>query len=332
MAVGETTEQRIRARGWGGVDSRILGYLLVLAAAALWGSLGIIYNTLKDMGVPVAVTVFYRACFAALGLFAYLALRNRQGLRLPRRHFGLLLGYALIGITLFYTIYGLSTVVNSVAVAAVLMYTAPAFVTLFSWRFWGERLGGSKLAALLLTFVGVALVAQLYDARQLNFNWLGLGLGLAAGLLYASYTIFANQGLRGGLAPLTVVFWAQALGAVGLLALVLFNLSPDAAGNFHPSFDLGRLLVAGGNWGAWLLLLTAGLVNTLAAAGCYVSGLARLETGAASIASTFELVCAALLGYLFLAQPLAGWQLLGGGLVIAALLLLARQSGRYPEP
>jgi drug/metabolite transporter, DME family len=304
-----------------GLDSRIVGYIFVLLAAALWGSLGIIYNTLKDAyGVPTDVTVFYRAFFAALGLFAYLGLRNRPLLRLPLRQLPLLLGYALIGITVFYSVYGRSTTVNTVAVAAVLMYTAPAFVTLYSWRFWGEPLDRRKVSALLLTFVGCALVAQLYAATQLNFNWLGLILGLGSGLLYASYTISANQGLRNGLAPLTVVFYAQALGAIGLLVLV-------ALGSGGPA----SIFAAGSHWQAWALLVTAGLVNTLAAAGFYVSGLARIETGAASIASTFELVCATAFGFIFLAQSIDGWQALGGLLVVAALILLARSKSSPPS-
>lgn len=303
------------------LDHRIVGYIFVLLAAVLWGSLGILYNTLeKSYGVPIGVTVFYRAFFAALGLLIYLSLRNRQLLTLPRRHLPLLLGYALVGITLFYTIYGRSTLVNSVAVAAVLMYTAPAFVTLFAWRFWGERLGRRKLGALLLTFIGSALVAQIYAAGQLSFNWLGLGLGLASGVLYASYTVFANQGLRGGLAPLTVVFYAQAFGTVSLLALVWFD----------PSLGLTALFAAGGQGGAWLLLLGGGLFNTLAAAAFYVSGLARVEAGAASIASTFELVSATFFGFLFLAQTIDLWQALGGVLVIAALVLLAKSPRSNP--
>jgi drug/metabolite transporter, DME family len=312
-----TTRQGVMKAGVArlrGIDSRIVGYVFVLLAAALWGSLGIIYNTLnRDYGVPIGVTVFYRAFFAALGLLVYLGLRNRGLLVLPRRQLPLLLGYALLGITVFYSVYGQSTITNTVAVAAVLMYTAPAFVILFA-RFWGEPLTRRKLGALLLTFVGCALVAQVYAAGQLNFNWLGLALGLGSGVLYASYTIFANQGLRNGLAPLTVVFYAQAFGAVGLLTLVVLS-----SGGF------GSVFAAGPHWQAWLLLLTAGLFNTLAAAGFYVSGLARIETGAASIASTFELVCATAFGFIFLAQAIDIWQALGGTLVIAALVLLARK-------
>ncbi len=298
-----------------GLDRRIVGYIFVLVAAALWGSLGIIYNTLRnDYDVPVSVTVFYRAFFAALGLLVYLGLRHRSLLTLPRRQLPLLLGYALLGITIFYSVYGQSTVTNTVAVAAVLMYTAPAFVTLYSWRFWGEPLGRRKLGALLLTFVGCALIAQLYAAGQMSFNWLGLALGLSSGVLYALYTIFANHGLRNGMAPFTVVFYAQAFGVVGLLILVSFS-----SGGF------GSLFLAGPHWQAWLLLLTAGLFNTLAGAGFYINGLARIETGAASIASSFELVCATGFGFIFLGQAIDIWQALGGALVIASLVLLARR-------
>jgi drug/metabolite transporter (DMT)-like permease len=69
-------------------------------------------------------------------------------------------------------------------------------------------------------------------------------------------------------------------------------------------------------------LLYLALVTTLAAQWLYISGLARLEAGRASIIATVEPVVAGLLGYLFFREVLQGPQLLGGGLVLSAVFLV----------
>ena len=48
--------------------------------------------------------------------------------------------YGVFGIALFYATYINAILSVGVAVAAVLLYTAPVWVTLIAWRFLGERL------------------------------------------------------------------------------------------------------------------------------------------------------------------------------------------------
>lgn len=67
------------------------------------------------------------------------------------------------------------------SVAAVLLYTAPAWVAVICAIFLSEPLTKRKTLAVVLAMIGCALVARVYDLHELQLNWLGIPAGLGAG-------------------------------------------------------------------------------------------------------------------------------------------------------
>jgi DME family drug/metabolite transporter len=101
-----------------------------------------------------------------------------------------------VGVALFYVSYFRAVRAGGAAVAAILLYTAPAWVALGSWTWLGERITRRTLAALALTLGGVALVSAGSGAAAGPAAPLGgaaLGWGLLAGLAYASYYLFGKR-------------------------------------------------------------------------------------------------------------------------------------------
>ena len=68
-------------------------------------------------------------------------------------------------------------------VVAVLLYAYPAFVTLASWTLLGEKASWQRGAAVLVTFLGCALVVGLVGGAA-RAQWQGIVLGLGAALGY----------------------------------------------------------------------------------------------------------------------------------------------------
>jgi drug/metabolite transporter (DMT)-like permease len=68
-------------------------------------------------------------------------------------------------------------------------------------------------------------------------------------------------------------------------------------------------------------VLSIGLLGTLLPFGLTVAALRILSSSVAGIATTMEPVLAAALAWLLLGQQLAPAQLLGGGLVVAGVLI-----------
>lgn len=135
------------------------GYLLVFAAAVLWGLIGVFSQGILDAGVGALEIAFWRAALAG-ALFAAHARLTGQLKLAGARDFGALAAFAGVGVTLFYAAYTLAVQTGGVSLASLLLYSAPAFVALAAWALLGEALTLSKLGLLALTLVGVALVSQ----------------------------------------------------------------------------------------------------------------------------------------------------------------------------
>jgi drug/metabolite transporter, DME family len=147
------------------------GYLLVLTAAVLWGLLGVFSRAVLDAGVAPLEIAFWRAVIAGAAFGLHAALVGRLRLR-PRaagggRDLAALAGFALVGVTLFYAALSLAIDAGGISLAFVLLYTAPAFVTLLAWPLLGERIGRRKLALVALALAGVAW----WPARVAAGSW-----------------------------------------------------------------------------------------------------------------------------------------------------------------
>ena len=71
----------------------------------------------------------------------------------------------------------------------------------------------------------------------------------------------------------------------------------------------------------WLPLCFAGILSMGVAYSLQIMGQKELEPTTASLIMSLESVIAALAGWLILKETMTGWELTGGGLVIAAVIL-----------
>jgi DME family drug/metabolite transporter len=287
---------------------RLRGYAFVLVAATLWATLGIIFKVLiGDYGLSRITIAFFRASLSAVVLFTALALRRPGSLRVKARDGLFFAAFGLFGIAAFYIVYITAIDLAGMSVAAVLLYTAPAWVALIRAVFLGEKLTPVKLVAVTLAMAGCALVARVYDVRGLQLNWLGIVAGLGAGLTYALYSVFNKVGLR------RHDGWTVL--AYGLLAGSVF-LAPLQS----PQWLIAALRQPGAV--VWLLVLALG--PTLGAGLSFNAGLRYVTVSSASIVATLEPVIALLLAFTFLHERLDPAQLVGGGLILAAVIFLTR--------
>src|SRR5687768_3899187 len=100
-------------------DARV-GVGLIVLAALLWGTLGIVFRALQDMGVSSLAIGFWRALIAVPFIGAVMMARRPTALRISRRALPVLAGYGLISVALFFVVYPAAVRYSSVAVAAVL--------------------------------------------------------------------------------------------------------------------------------------------------------------------------------------------------------------------
>src|SRR5438067_1775411 len=190
-------------------------------------------------------------------------------------------------------------------------YYAPAWVALLAWRFLGEPLDRRRLAGLVATLVGCALVARVYDAQALRLSLPGVLAGLGSGLSWAVFQVLGKRALEQH-HPLTVSAFTAGAAALALLPLQSAPL------------PLG---LGAGTW-PWLAAFVLG--PNVVAPLLFTAGLRALLAGLASLLSIWELVIAVGLGVLVLGESLELPQALGAALLAASVLALGAVAASEP--
>jgi drug/metabolite transporter (DMT)-like permease len=294
------------------MDSR--GSLLCLSSAAAFGAMAIFGKLAFDEGATAGTLLAVRFLLAASVLWAILVARGGWArLRAtPARDVRIALGLGACGYALQAGCYFLALQRIEASLLSLLLYTFPAIVTIAAVLLGRERLDGRRVAALLLVSAGLTLV--LAGAGTGALAPLGVVLALGAAFVYSAY-ILVSDGIARRLDPMTL----STLVCTG--AAVSLTIGSAAIGAVHP----GDLSAAG--WG-WLACLS--LVSTVGAIAMFFAGLGRVGPSAASILSTVEPLVTVGLAAVVFGERLSGAQLVGGALVLGAVLVL--RLGRAATP
>ena len=136
----------------------------ILIAGSLWGCLGLFNRHLSALGIAPETVVMLRNLGACLILGLIFLVYDRSIFRIRLRHLPIFLCSGLISILFFTLCYFRSQQVSSLAVAAILLYTAPTFVVILSALLWKDRITKRKLAALVLAFLATSVYFGLMAA------------------------------------------------------------------------------------------------------------------------------------------------------------------------
>jgi DME family drug/metabolite transporter len=134
------------------------------------------------------------------------------------------------GVAVMYLAYLSAVESGGVALASILLYSAPLWVAVGGWLGWGDRPGRREVFPLSLTLVGVVLVAVASNVpgTPLRLNARALGWGLLSGVTYALYYLM-GRGLFAHNAPSRVLAWALGVGALTLAPFASFAAVPVRA-------------------------------------------------------------------------------------------------------
>jgi len=271
--------------------------LFTLGSASLYGINIVSARVAAIAGISGVSLVFYRV-FVMLALTGVVAVVGRASLKIPAHERVPLLVLAVSTVAIG-AAYLSSVAFIPVTVAVVVFYTFPVLIVLASPLVEGTRLTGSLLAVAVTALIGVVLVV---GPGLSGFDPRGLILAFVASLA-TTVQFFAATRCR-GTGTVAKVLWIHLLvlpasAAIGLLA-----------GSLDPP---GALLLAP----VAVAITVSGYVAGFA---LQLLALARASAVVAGIAYCFEPVVAALSSVLFLGESLSATQILGGCLVLAAIL------------
>lgn len=287
---------------------------MIFFSAALWGTAGIFVRNMSSSGLHDMQIVTLRTFFAALCIAGIILIKGGKLFRIRLRDLPIFAAAGIFSIVLFTFCYYRTMALSTLAVAAVLLYTAPIFVILISALFFHEKLTLGKCAACVISFIGCALVSGISGDTQLSPAC--IIYGLLTGFGYSLYTIFGNILVRRGYQSLTVTFYTFLFAAAGSMLL------ENPVGTFTTALSAPPALY-------WAIGMA--VFNTVIPYIFYTVGLTTVEAGRAPIIATVEPVVAALVGIFLFREPTSVQEIIGIVLVLGAILLLQLGTGKKQD-
>ena len=277
----------------------------VLAAGTFWGTMGFFARSLYAAGFGPLEVAQTRITTGLVFVGLYILLFNRSLFRVKWKDMWCFLGTGIVSLLLFSTCYFSALNYTSLAVAAILLYTAPFFVMLMSLLLFKEKMNGKKVFALILAFTGCVLVSGVGGDEK--FSWIGILLGLGSGFFYALYSIFGRYAINRGYGAWTMTFYTFLFCSIGCAFLCDWQV-------------IGTSVQADNSVLLWVLGL--GFVTAFLPYVLYSIGLENMESSKASILASVEPVVSALFGVFVFHEALSIWGILGILMVLGAIVVL----------
>ncbi|MFC6673951.1 DMT family transporter [Marinobacterium aestuariivivens] len=275
------------------------GFALVLLAAFCYGLQPFFAHFAYQAGADPIGLLLIRFSLAAGMMLLWLKTKR---IRLPSiKLLGptLLIGIGYAASALGY--YSASRT-TSVSLAVILMFSFPAFVTLYSILFMDEKASLGRLLSLILASGGVAVSTGL----NLKGDIAGIGWALFAAISYGAAILYGTARVP----PQNPVVSATVILIGGALTFAIAWLLKGA---HWPQSPLG-----------WTSTLGLALFATILPIATFVSGSPRIGASDASTLSTLEPIVAVTIAVLLIGEEMTPSLIGGGAMVMVAAVMLSR--------
>ena len=283
---------------------RLLGVIFIVISAASFGTLAIFGRNAYANGLDTFTLLFLRFTFSAILMAGLLIIRREP---LPRGETLIrLVGMGALGYVGQSFCYLTAIQYASAGLVALLLYLYPTFVAILSVIFLKEKINRLKIIVLGLATLGAALTANPQGGK-----WMGILLALSAAVIYSVYIIVGAGVMR----QVSVV---QSSAIIFASAGLVYGALTAINGPHWPVTSAG-----------WQAVAAMTLISTVIAVVTFLAGLKLIGPTDASMLSTLEPVVTVLLAAMLFGEILQPITLLGGGLILAAVLLLTRSELRH---
>lgn len=288
--------------------ARFVGFACIVASAAGFGAMPIFAKLAYAAGVDLPSLLFLRFALAGAAMAAVMEWRAlewpRGGNLLALMAMG---GVGYLGQSFCY----FAALQHATAgLTALLLYLYPAIVTVLSALLARRRLSLLRMLAVAAALFGTGLAV----GGSLAGSTLGILLGVCAALIYSVYILVGERvtPVAGAIPSATVIMLSAAVG---------FGLIVVTRG---PAFPVSPA--------AWAAVGGIVLFSTVVAMITFFAGMALLGAADAATLSTLEPVVTVVLAAIFLDEEVGGWQIAGGAIILAAVVVLARAGEARTPP
>ena len=264
--------------------SKILIYIASIFAITLWGMSYIWTDQLIAQNIPIFYFVFVRILMAGVVLFlfntAYARIKRIQRQDLPKF---LLLAFFEPFIYFICETYGLK-LTGSPTLSAMVIATIPIFSIGAGIIFFKEKINIVNIGGILLTLVGIVMVAMAHGTLGENFIW-GVVLLLLAVISEVGHASITKS-LSGNYSSQIIVMYQFLIGSVYLLPLFIWK-----------GLD-GFSIATHFNAEVWYPIICLSVLCSSLAFSLWVSTIKNLGVAKSSIFSALIPVAAAIIAWI----------------------------------
>jgi drug/metabolite transporter (DMT)-like permease len=287
------------------------GTAMVLASATGFGSLAILAKLGYAEGLGAEQTLAFRFLLAAVGMVALAFLVGQNPLRLERTRLLILLAMGVVGYSAQSLTYFLALRTLPASLVVLIAYIYPSLVVAAGWLFLHRTVSAKHLVALAASFVGLVM---LVGGAHLELAW-ALVLAVASPVIYTAYILVGER----------------VMGSVPALAASAVIIT-GAAISFCFLAAITNQLALPPTLGGWAVAVGLAVFPTMFAISLFLAGLPRVGAARAALLSTWEPVVTVGLAVVLLGDRLSIVQVLGGVLVLLAVVVVQGAQLWRPRP
>ncbi len=290
------------------------GYIAISLAAVMWGVAASVAKSFFNKAYEPLILVQMRVTLSFAVLFLFFLATNRRLLTFNVIDIPHFLVVGILGVAGSNYFYYAAIKESNVSTSILVQYTAPIMVMMYTVLFQKEKLTTAKIAALLLSIGGIILAIGAYDPAVIQGTHKGIIFALLAAV---SFSIF---NISGKTLTQKYSIWTGLIYLLGSATLFWSFINTP--------FDIAKANYSGEDWKVFGIIA---LISILIPYSLYYYGLKHIQSSKAIIISTLEPVVAIISEWLFLNGRMGAVQIIGACSVIAAIVILQRDS-RNAEP
>ncbi len=297
------------------MQSKIYAYGNLSLAMIIVGS-SVVFGKVITNSFPVFLASGLRFAIASAVMLPLLLRYEKNLFHISGKDFWNLLAMAFCGQFVFTFLVLLGLRYTSAVEAGIITSTSPAIMAVVTFLFFRERPGVRQMIAIGMVVAGVVIMNGFGDvnlvpvsSRHIFGNLLMIGA-----VVGEAFFLLMRKRISSSISNLALTGYLCFLGLILFLPLSVFQAF---------SFDFSSVGPA-----AWGAMLYFGAVFTVLAYVFWFRGISRVSGSTAGVFTALMPVSAVLLSCFFLKEPFTLYHGVGGALIIFAILLMARVSGK----
>lgn len=294
--------------------SQFWGVIIALMGAVMFSTKAVFVKLAYQYDIDSVTLLMFRMLFALpfYIVIAFVASKKKSTYQITRKDFWNILLLGIVGYYMasFLDFQGLKYI--SASLERLILFTYPTIVVLIGVFYFKAKITRHQVIALLLTYIGIAIVFLGNDDSSITSNnlWLGSLYVVGCAIAYAIYLVGSGQ-----LLPKlgTWKYTSFVLIVACVFVILHYLISNRGIGNLDFPYQV------------YVYAILMATISTVIPTLLISEAIRLIGASNASIVGSMGPISTIILAYIFLGERLTFIQMMGGVLVLVGVLIISVQ-------